>query len=492
MSMSDIYRDIAERTGGKIFVGVVGPVRTGKSTFIKRFIEKLVIPTLSDPFLLERTRDELPQSGSGKTIMTAEPKFIPEEAINIELEKGVECSLRIVDCVGYMVNGAAGNIEDGGERMVMTPWYDYEIPISKAAEEGTRRVISDHSNIGIVITTDGSVCGIDRDNYLKAEERAIEELKTSGKPFVVLLNCSEPNSPESILIAENIGNKHNCECIAVNCLRLEKEDISSIMYRCLKIFPIEKYCISIPEWLEALPNDNEIKKILYKGILDSCEGYCTIEDAENIKTKLSAIDNVSEVEITSIKMGNGCLGVKINMPSRLYYETLSKESGFDIRSDHDLIRILTTLSALKGEYDRFHEALEEVDCYGYGVVMPSQDDMKLEEPQVVKQGARYGVKLKASAPSIHMIRTNIETEVSPAIGGERTSEDMINFLIQGFDGDMSRIWESNIFGKSLNDIASEALAGKIKALKEETKDKLRGTIQRIVNEGSGGLICIIL
>ncbi len=492
MSMSEIYRDITTRTGGNIFIGVVGPVRTGKSTFIKKFIEKLVIPAIDDPYLLERTRDELPQSGSGKTIMTAEPKFIPEDAIQIEIEKGVKCKVKLVDCVGYMVNGASGNIEDGGERLVMTPWYDHEVPLSKAAEEGTRRVISDHSNIGIIVTTDGSICGIDRENYIRAEERTVSELKEAGKPYVLLLNCSDPNSSDSLALAERLKNKYDCECIAVNCLQLEREDISKILYCCLKRFPIEKYCFYIPEWLEAMSADNEIKKTLFMGILETCDKNCMAGDKDKIKNEISSIDNVSEVDISSLNMGSGCICFNISLPSALYYETLSNESGFDIKCDHDLIRILSTLSVLKGEYDRFHDALEEVNSSGYGILMPSQENMKLEEPQVVKQGGRYGVKLKASAPSIHMIKTNIETEVSPAIGGERASEDMINFLIQGFDGDMSRIWESNIFGKSLNDIAGESLAGKIKALKDETKDKLRGTIQRIVNEGSGGLICIIL
>ncbi len=492
MSMSGIYRDIALRTGGELYIGVVGPVRTGKSTFIKKFMEKLVIPVLDDPYLIERTRDELPQSGSGRMIMTAEPKFIPEEAIRVAAEGGIECRVRLVDCVGYMVNGATGNIEDGGERMVMTPWFDHEVAISKAAEEGTRRVISEHSNIGIVITTDGSVCDIDRENYIRAEERAVFELKEAGKPFVLLLNSSNPASDEASSMAESLSLKYNCECMAVNCLQLESEDTRNILYRCLKCFQIEKYCIYVPAWLEALPEDSEIKKTLLTGILHSCDKNYKAADIDTIKNEISNIENVSDVSISSMNMADGCLNIKVSLPNALYYETLSKESGFDIRCDHDLIRMLSTLSSMKGEYDRFHNALEEVNNFGYGILMPSQDNMKLEEPQVVKQGGRYGVKLKASAPSIHMIKTNVETEVSPAIGGERASEDMINFLIQGFDGDMSRIWESNIFGKSLNDIAGESLAGKIKSLKDETKEKLRGTIQRIVNEGSGGLICIIL
>ncbi len=492
MSMSDVYRDIAARTGGKLYIGVVGPVRTGKSTFIKRFMDKLVIPAIDDPYMVERAKDELPQSGSGKMIMTAEPKFVPEEAVCIKLADNIKCHVRLVDCVGYMVNGASGNIEDGSERMVMTPWYEQEIPMSQAAEEGTRRVIKEHSSLGIIVTTDGSICGIGREDYIRPEERTVDELKAVGKPYIMLLNCANPTSDASIGLAAELSDRYDCECLAVNCLDLDENGINDIIYRALKSFPIEKYYIQIPEWLEAICDENILKKDLYKGVLEACDGTNKLGERTVIAEKLRKLNNVSEAEICAANMAEGSLEIKISMPGRLYYDTLSSESGFEINNDRDLMTILSSLSVLKNEYDRFHDALEEVKASGYGIVMPAPDEMKLEEPQVVRQGGRYGVKLKASAPSIHMIRTNIETEVSPAIGGERASEDMINFLIQGFDGDMSRIWESNIFGKSLNDIAGEGLAGKIKALPEETKGKLRNTIQRIVNEGSGGLICIIL
>ncbi len=492
MSATELYKDIVGRTGGKLYIGVVGPVRTGKSTFIKKFIEKLVLPAINDPFMLERTKDELPQSGSGRMIMTAEPKFVPEEAVCVEPEKNLRCLVRLVDCVGYMVNGATGNIEDGGERLVMTPWYDHEISMSRAAEEGTRRVIKDHSTLGIIVTTDGSLCGIAREDYVRPEERTVEELKALGKPFVMLLNCAEPNTDAARKLAAELSEKYSCRCIAVNCLEMEENDINEIIYCALKSFPVEKYCVRIPEWLEALCDDNKQKKELYKNILEACSGAERLEDRWSIAEKLSALENVSSAEIGEVDMAQGSVEIKISMPRKLYYDTLSSESGFNIQNDHDLIYILSSMSVLKDEYERVHDALEEVRETGYGIVMPTAEEMKLEEPQVVRQGGRYGVKLKASAPSIHLIKTNIETEVSPAIGGERASEDMINFLIQGFDGDMSRIWESNIFGKSLNDIAGEGLAGKIKALPEETKGKLRNTIQRIVNEGSGGLICIIL
>ena len=492
MSSSSVYRDLAGRTGGNIYIGVVGPVRTGKSTFIKKFMEKLVIPHIDDPYMRERTKDELPQSGSGRTIMTAEPKFIPEEAVCIEPEENLSCCIRLVDCVGYMVNGASGNIEDGGERMVMTPWYDHEIPMSRAAEEGTKRVIGEHSTIGIIVTTDGSICGIARKEYVQAEERAAEELHEIGKPFVMLLNCAEPMAQEARDLASELSKKYRCSCIPVNCTELEEEDIKRIVSEILKGFPIEKYCIRIPEWLEALCEENSLKKELYNCLVDACAAGEVYADRHEITDKLCCSAIISGAEFESSNIGSGYVEIRISMPRKLYYETLSAESGFEINDDRDLISILSSVSSMKNKYERVQDALEEVERTGYGIVMPGFDEMKLEEPQVVRQGGRYGVKLKAGAPSIHMIKTNIETEVSPAIGGERASEDMINFLIQGFDGDMSRIWESNIFGKSLNDIAGEALVGKIKALPEETKAKLQNTIQRIVNEGSGGLICIIL
>ena len=492
MSVSEMYKDIAIRTNGKLYIGIVGPVRTGKSSFIKRFMDKLILPTIEDPYIKERTRDELPQSGSGKTIMMAEPKFIPEEAINLRLEDGLNCAVRLIDCVGYMVNGAIGNIENGGERMVITPWYDHEVPISRAAEEGTRRVIRDHSTIGIIITTDGSICEIPREEYIRGEEKTISEMKDSGKPFVLLLNCKEPKSESSTSLAKELSEKYNCKCIPVNCTEMDEIEIKYILDSILTSFPIEKYCFYIPQWIEALCNNKTLKRDIYNAVYESCAEAKTLGQRFKITENLSANENISEAEVCLADAAHGIVNIKISVPGALYYETLSSESGFIIKNDKDLVEILSSLSGLKHEYERFHDAMEEVRECGYGIMMPSVEEMKLEEPQVIKQSGRYSVKLKASAPSIHLIRTNIETEVSPAIGGEKASEDMINFLIQGFDGDMSKIWDSNIFGKSLNDIAGESLTGKLKALPAETKNKLQNSLQRIVNEGSGGLICIIL
>ena len=492
MKLADVYKSMSERTKGEIFIGVVGPVRTGKSTFIKNFMEKMIIPAIDDPFLRERTKDELPQSGSGRTIMTAEPKFVPDDAIAVEAEPGLTSKVRLVDCVGYMINGASGNIENGSERMVMTPWHDHEIPISAAAEEGTRRVISDHSNVAVVVTTDGSVCGIPRSDYIAAEAKTVEELRRLGKPYVVILNCADPDSETSLELAAEISDKYNCECVAMNCLLMGKEDIAEVLSRLLNRFPAEKFCVRLPEWLEVLNLENKLKKELYSCVLEACSEISVIGERNELCAMLCRCNNISSASIADSDASSASIDIRINMPRDLYYKTLSEESGYEINNDHDLISILSSVSSLKEEYERVHSALEDVREYGYGIVMPGADEMQLEEPQISKLSGRYGVKLKATAPSIHMIRTMVETEVSPAIGGEKASEDMINFLIQGFDGDMSRIWESNIFGKSLNDIAGEALAGKIKALPPETKLKLKSTLEKIVNDGSRGLICIIL
>lgn len=492
MTDTAVYRDIAERTGGNIYIGVVGPVRTGKSSFIKKFMEKLVIPNMDDMYMRERARDELPQSGSGRTIMTAEPKFIPEDAAELELEGGIRCKARLIDCVGYMVNGAFGNIEDGGERMVMTPWYENEIPMSRAAEEGTRRVIRDHSSVGLLVTTDGSVCGIPREEYVQPESRAAEELSAIGKPFVILLNCAQPDSEEAQDLAAELEKKYSRPCVAVNCLELEEQDILHIIRLLLGGFPITRFNVRVPEWLEALCAESPLKKKIYGALSESCMVAATVSEFNEIEQKMSVFDQFCSILNHEISLGKGEISMELAVPKNLYYETVSAESGFDIKNDRDLMSILRSLCGIKTEYERVHEALENARKTGYGIVMPTPEEMTLEEPQIVRQGGRYGVKLKASAPSIHMIMANIETEVSPAIGGEKASEDVMNFLLQGYDGDMKKIWESNIFGKSLNDIAGEGLAGKIKALPEDARGKLQNTIQRIINEGSGGLICIIL
>ena len=492
MTDTNIYRDIAARTDGAFMLGVVGPVRTGKSTFIKRFMEKLVIPQIDNTYMKERAKDELPQSGSGKTIMTAEPKFVPENPVNISLAGNTELAVRLVDCVGYMVDGAAGQFEDGEERMVTTPWFDHEISMTEAAEKGTYKVITEHSTIGIVITTDGSICDIPREKYLVPEERVINELKEIGKPFIVLLNCIDPESEQAAETAREISENYGVRCLRVNCLKLEEAGIACIIRSVLEEFPLKSIGLFLPEWLEALPGDNTLREEIFGNILDSCDGVCKIKDCYDSVGKLAQCENISEVTISKSDLGSGNVEVNVCLPRALYYKTISEQTGIQVNNDGDLISTLAEMSTVKQDYDKLRSALEDVRTKGYGVVMPDSSQMQLEEPQIVRQGGKYSVKLKANAPAIHMMMTNIETEVTPAIGGETASEDIINFLLQGFDGDVNRIWQSNIFGKSLYDIAEEGLTSKIESLPQSAKDKIQETLQRIINEGSGGLICILL
>lgn len=492
MTDTNIYRDIAARTDGAFMLGVVGPVRTGKSTFIKRFMEKLVIPQIDNTYMKERARDELPQSGSGKTIMTAEPKFVPENPVTVSLAENTQLSVRLVDCVGYMVDGAAGQFEDGEERMVTTPWFDHEISMTEAAEKGTYKVITEHSTIGIVITTDGSICDIPREKYIVPEQRVINELKEIGKPFVVLLNSAEPDSEFAVETAREISENYGVRCLRVNCLQLDEDGISEIIRSVLEEFPLKSVGIYLPEWLEALPGDNELRNEIFSGIMESYSGVSRIKDCYTSVDKLSEYEDISEVKVSKSDLGCGAMEVNVRLPRVLYYKTISEQTGIEVKNDGDLITTLSEMSAVKLDYDKLRSALEDVRTKGYGVVMPDSSQMHLEEPQIVRQGGKYSVKLKASAPAIHMMMTNIETEVTPALGGETASEDIINFLLQGFDGDVNRIWQSNIFGKSLYDIAEEGLTSKIEALPQSAKDKLQETLQRIINEGSGGLICILL
>ena len=492
MSNKSIYSDIAKRTGGNIYLGVVGPVRTGKSTFIKKFMETLVIPNIEDTYLRERAHDELPQSGSGRTIMTAEPKFIPEEAVSISFDDGVNCSVRLVDCVGYMIEGAGGHLEDGEERMVATPWYETEIPISTAAEEGTRKVISDHSTIGILVTTDGSICGISRENYIPAEEKTVRELTAAGKPYLIVLNTAFPASEEAQKLAQELSRKYSAVCIPLNCLAMSESEISAIFKHLLMQFEVGKVCVKMPLWASALSNDNEIKSSIYSKLLENANSLAQLSDAYSWSESLEECDYILSSKVQDIDFGTGDICIELIMPQELYYETLSNESGLKIENDGDLVCLLRSLSSLKSDYERVAEAIAEVREKGYGIVMPLPEEMHLAEPEIVRQGSRYGVKLKASAPSIHMILTDVETEVSPAVGGEKANEEILNFLLQGFDGDAGKIWDSNIFGKSLHDIASEGLVSKIRKMPEESQMKLKDTLERIINEGCNGLICIII
>ena len=487
-----IYEDIALRTEGDIYIGIVGPVRTGKSTFIKRFMETLVIPGIDNVYRRERARDELPQSGSGRTIMTAEPKFVPEDAVTVAVDGGAAFQVRLIDCVGYMVSGAVGQLEGENERMVTTPWFDYEIPMAEAAEIGTRKVISEHSTIGIVVTTDGTITDIPREDYLEPEERVISELKELGKPFVVLLNSAYPNSDRAKAIQADIAQRYDVTCVAVNCLELDRDEINGILKSVLYEFPVKELDLFLPAWVDALPQEHPIKAALYAAIRSGTEQLHRIRDVEQAVASFQDCEAVSGARITSIDLGTGLSVAALELPRSLFYETLSQQSGFQIGDDGDLMDLLTQLAGVKASYDKVASALEQVEQTGYGIVVPSIDSLVLEEPEIVKQGGRYGVRLKASAPSIHMIRADIEAEVSPLVGGEKQSEEMVNYLLQEFEGDTAKLWEANIFGKSLHELVGEELNTKLKRMPEDARSKLRETLERIINEGSGGLICIIL
>lgn len=492
MNETNIYREIAERTSGAFMLGIVGPVRTGKSTFIKHFMEKMVIPNIENDYIRERTIDELPQSGSGKTIMTVEPKFIPEDAITINISENSEVTVRLVDCVGYMVDGATGQYEDGSERMVTTPWFDHEVSITDAAEKGTHKVITEHSTVGIVITTDGSICDIPREKYVQPEDRVINELLSIGKPFVVLLNTADPLSDRAIRLTDEISAKHGVKCIAVNCKSMDENDYIAVLRSVLEEFPIKAAKIYLPEWLEALPTESYLRKELYSKIYNICSEMKNLRDGNMALEKISTLDGVESAEIIKEELGCGQLSIEVCLPRDLYYRTISEETGLQVNNDADLISTLAEMGSVMSEYTKLKSALDNVRRCGYGVVLPDSQEMTLEEPQIVRQGGKYSVKLKASAPAIHMIMTDIETEVTPALGGETASEDIINFLLQGFDGDVNRIWQSNIFGKSLYDIAEEGLNSKIESLPENAKQKIKETLQRVINEGCGGIICILL
>lgn len=492
MEERSIYESISQRTQGDIYIGVVGPVRTGKSTFIKRFMESLVIPKIDNVYRKERARDELPQSGSGRLVMTAEPKFVPEEAVEITVDGGAAMSVRLIDCVGYMVPGAAGVMEDGYPRMVTTPWFEHEIPMTEAAEIGTRKVIEEHCTIGIVVTTDGTITDIPREDYLEAEERVISELRELGKPFLVLLNSAYPYSERAQSIRDEISETYNVTCVCANCLELDESAVTGIIRGVLYEFPIRELELYLPAWVDALPFEHPIKNELYAAVRSGATGLQRVRDVRTCVDAMGACDTISRCGVTAVDLGTGIAQAELDLPRALFYDTLSQRSGFHVRDDGDLMSLLSGLAEMKNSYDKVAAALEQVRETGYGIVMPDTDELTLEEPEIVKQGGRYGVRLKASAPSIHMIRADIQTEVSPIMGTEKQSEEMIGYLLQEFEGDTSKIWQSNIFGKSFHELVGEDLSAKLKRMPEDARNKLRETLQRILNEGSGGLICIIL
>ena len=487
--MEQIYADIVCRTGGNIYIGVVGPVRTGKSTLVKRLMEQMVIPNIEDPYRKERARDELPQSGSGKTIMTSEPKFVPEEAVEVAPDGKTKLCVRLIDSVGYMVNGAVGAEEDGQPRMVTTPWFDEEIPMTQAAELGTRKVMEEHASIGLVVTTDGSVTDIPRQDYEAAEERAIRDMQATGKPFLVVINTRNPSFAEAKKLKEQLYEKYGVSAHIADCQSLDEEGIAGLLQSLMYAFPMKQLHVYMPRWVDALELDHPVKQTLYEALLRRAGEIGNLTQAEMCLGKLKELEQVLDFHIRSVDLATGTVSCTLTFPEQLFYEILSSRTGIGIKNDAQLLDLLTELTRIKAEYDKIADALSAVQATGYGVVMPKQQEMKLEKPEIVKKGSAYGVKLKAGAPSIHMMRVDIDTEISPMVGDEKQSRDLIDYL--GGE-EPEKLWQSNIFGKSVYDLIQEGLTAKLVQLPEDVRGKFRGTLTRIVNDGANGLICLIL
>jgi len=489
----NIYQQISERTQGDIYIGVVGPVRTGKSTFIKRFMDLLVLPNIENEYSRNRANDELPQSASGRTIMTTEPKFVPNEAIQIVLDENVQFKVRLVDCVGYLVRGALGHMENEMPRMVSTPWFEHQIPFVEAAEIGTRKVINEHSTIGLVITTDGSITDIDREDYVEAEERVVKELKGINKPFVIVLNSRDPSNEETELLRLELEEKYGVPVIGTNCAQLRIEDLNGIMERVLLEFPISEIGVNIPRWIECLDDNHWLKVDMINSIKETFSGITKIREIKSSMSRFGEYRTfIKKAQIDRINLGTGSALVEINETDGLFYSVLSEMTGLEIEGEYKLISLMREMAKIKKEYEKVQFALHEVKMKGYGIVTPQMDELSLEEPEIIKQGSRFGVKLRASAPSIHMIRADIETEIAPLVGSEKQSEELVDYLLKEFENEPEKLWQSNIFGKSLHELVSEGLQNKLYRMPEDAQLKLQETLQKIINEGSGGLLCIIL
>lgn len=492
MDRYDLYDSINKRTDGDIYVGVVGPVRTGKSTFIKKFMDVMVLPVIENENWKTRITDELPQSGSGKTIMTTQPKFVPDDAITINIDDSATLNVRMVDCVGYIVDGALGHIENDMPRMVRTPWFDYDIPFEEAAEIGTRKVIKDHSTIGVVVTTDGSITGIPRGNYIEAEERVIKELKELNKPFVVLLNTESPNSEETERLKSAISDKYDVPVLAFDVMHMDREDINTLMEKVLFEFPLKQITFNVPLWVQALSEDHWLPSELVSALVEKSVDINKVRDYKNLLNIYDENEHVTNVTVNSVQLGTGQVEIDVALQPELFYKVLGDECGYEIKNDFHLTSIIKELVAAKTEYDKVADAIKSVKETGYGVVSPLLSELTLEEPEIVRQGNRFGVKLKASAPSLHMIRVDIKTEVNPIVGTEQQSEELVKYLLSEFESDPSQIWATDIFGKSLHELVNEGLANKLTRMPDDAREKVQETLQRIINEGNGGLICILL
>lgn len=491
MQERNIYSDIAKRTQGDIYIGVVGPVRTGKSTFIKRFMDALVLPNI-DENVRERAVDELPQSAAGRTIMTTEPKFIPENAVEISLPSKAHFRVRLIDCVGYIVPSSLGYIEGESPRMVKTPWFEHEIPFNMAAEIGTQKVISEHSTIGLVVTTDGSISEIPRNEYEEAEGRVISELKGLKKPFIVLLNSTQPDSDKVKALASSLTDKYGVPVMPVNCLEIGEEEIKEILTQVLFEFPVKEVSVDLPGWAMTLKRDHWLRSGLCSAVSEAAQNLHTLRDVKELAKNICTCEYITSARISKMDLSCGAARIDAQVDGGLFYKILAEETGLDIGSEQDLMSCMRELAAIRREYERLRGALDEVEATGYGIVMPSLDELSLEEPEIMRQGGRYGVRLRASAPSIHMMKANITTEVAPIVGSESQSEELVNYMLKEFEEDPTKIWESNIFGKSLHELVNEGLHNKLYRMPAAARMKLQETLEKVINEGCSGLICIIL
>ena len=492
MEERNVYQDISRRTDGDVYIGVVGPVRTGKSTFIKRFMDSLVLPNIKDESVYNRTVDELPQSAAGKTIMTTEPKFIPEESVEVELGDNVSFKVRMIDCVGYIVNSALGHSEEDGPRMVKTPWSDEAMPFDEAAEIGTKKVINDHSSIGLVVTTDGSFGEIPREDYVDSEARVIRELQAINKPFVVLLNSADPSSDSAKTLAEEMSRQYQAPVLPVSCMELSENEIKMILAQLLFEFPIREIRVDIPKWVVMLDKDHWLKSAVFSAIGDAAKKVEKIRDIRQVTDEVTGCEYINSAELDGLDPGSGNAEMSVKIDPSLFYRVLSEQTGLDVSDECDLLSCIGDLSQKQKEFDKIARAYEQVKETGYGIVMPTIDELKLDEPKIIKQSGKYGVKLKASAPSIHMMRVETRTEVTPIVGSEQQSEELVSYLLKEFEESPAKIWESNIFGKSVHELVNEGLHNKLSRMPADARKKIGQTIERVINDGCNGLICIII
>lgn len=492
MEKVDIFKDIAERTGGDIYLGVVGAVRTGKSTFIKRFMETVVLPNIASEAERVRAVDELPQSAAGKTIMTTEPKFVPNQAVQLRVSEGLDVNVRLVDCVGYAVEGAKGYEDENGPRMITTPWFDEPIPFQEAAEIGTRKVIQEHSTLGVVVTTDGSIAEIPRASYVEAEERVINELKEVGKPFVLIINSTRPRSEEAIQLRGELQAKYDIPVITMSVATMGEEEVMSVLREVLYEFPVHEVNVNLPSWVMVLNENHWLRSNYENSVRDTVKDIRRLRDVDRVVSQFSEYDFIARAGLSGMNMGQGVAEIDLFAPDELYDRILMEVVGVEIRGKDHLLQLMQEFSHAKREYDRFAEALEMVKATGYGIAAPTLAEMALDEPELIRQGSRFGVRLKATAPSIHMIRVDVESEFAPIIGSEKQTEELVRYLMQDFEADPIKIWESDIFGRSLHSLVREGIQGKIAMMPDNARYKLQETLGRIINEGSGGLIAIIL